>query len=51
MDEPTKSIGNKAGMKNVQEEYPTTEAWCKRKRHEDFPASVACVLSYATDTG
>ena len=32
--------GNKAGMKNAQEVYPAMKTWWKRKRHEDYPASV-----------
>ena len=35
----------KARMKDVQEDYPTTETWWKRKVHEDYPTSVTYIIS------
>ena len=41
-----KKDGNKAETKT--QDYPTTKIWWKRKRHEDYPASVAL---HVTDAG
>ena len=38
-------------MKNTQEDHPATEMWWKRKRHEDYPASVACLFNTKTTVG
>ena len=49
-----KKYRNKAGLQNSLEDCPPMETWWKRKRHEDYPASVTCgqcKMAHATDAG